>query len=66
MEMMHNYLCGPEFKFKIQGIAESNESMQKDLQKVKGAMEKIWVKREKNIQGIWVTTGRIVGDMHVF
>jgi len=63
MEMMHNYLCGPEFKLKVQGIAESIESMQNDLQKEKVAMQKIWAKREKNIQGIWVNTGRMVGDM---
>lgn len=64
MEMMHNYLCGPEFKLKLQGIGESVISMQKDLQKEKIAMEKIWAKREKNIQGIWINAGRIVGDMH--
>jgi hypothetical protein len=64
MEMMHNYLCGPEFKLKLQGIGEAICSMQEDLHTEKKAMQKIWAKREKNIQNMMENASRIVGDMH--
>jgi len=63
MEMMHNYLCGPEFKLKLQGIGEAINIMQSDLHSEKKAMQKIWAKREKNIQNMLVDASRIVGDM---
>jgi len=63
MEIMYNYLCGSEFKTKVQGIADAIISMQEDLQKEKRAMGKIWAKREKNIDEIVINTVRMVGDM---
>jgi hypothetical protein len=47
METIYNYLSGPEFRQKIEGIVEAFKSMQADLDQEKRAMHKIWSKREK-------------------
>ncbi|WAC05857.1 MAG: DUF2130 domain-containing protein [Methanoregula sp.] len=64
MELLNNYVNSPEFQQKVISIAESIKAMQDDLTKEKRAMEKIWAKREKQIQGVVLNTVRIVGDMH--
>lgn len=63
MELLYTYVNGPEFRQKVQGVADAITSMQDDLVKEKRAMEKIWAKREKQIQGVVLNTVRMVGDM---
>jgi len=63
-ELLYNYVSGPEFRQKVRGVADNLKIMQEDLAREKRAMEKIWAKREKQIQGVVLNTIQIVGDMH--
>lgn len=50
MEALHNYLTGPEFKQKVEAMAEALKELNTDLVREKTSMQKIWSKREKQIQ----------------
>ena len=63
MEVLYNYLSGPEFRQKIEAIVESFKSMKEDLDQEKRAIIKIWAKREKQIEKIVNNTAGMYGDM---
>ncbi len=63
MEMLYDYLSGPEFKQQVEGIVEAFALMRKDLDAEKRAMEKIWAKREKQIERVVKNMGRMYGSM---
>mgnify|MGYP000045518773 CR=1 FL=1 len=63
MEMLYQYLCGSEFRQKIEGIVDAFTSMQEQLNKERRAMEKHWNEREKQIQGVIKNTAGLYGDM---
>ena len=58
------YLSGEEFRERIQAIVESFAAMKKDLDTERQAMEKIWAKRDKQIQRIVQNTAGMYGDIH--
>ncbi|HLF86462.1 MAG TPA: DUF2130 domain-containing protein [Nitrospiria bacterium] len=57
------YLSGEEFRERIQAIVESFAAMKKDLDTERQAMEKIWAKRDKQIQRIVQNTAGMYGDI---
>lgn len=57
------YLSREEFRKRIQAIVESFASMKKDLDTEKQAMEKIWAKRDKQIQRVVQNTAGMYGDI---
>lgn len=63
MDLIYNYLSGPEFRQRVEAIVESFVSMKEDLDAEKRATEKIWSKREKQIQGVIQNTARMYGDL---
>jgi hypothetical protein len=63
MEMLYQYLAGPEFRQQIEGIVEAFSSMKKDLDAERRSMEKIWAKREKQIERVVKNTSRMYGSM---
>lgn len=63
MEVLYNYLSGPEFRQRIEAIVESFKSMKEDLDQEKRAMIKMWAKREKQIERIVNNTVGMYGDM---
>ncbi|TAK52012.1 MAG: DUF2130 domain-containing protein [Bacteroidetes bacterium] len=63
MELMYNYLSGPEFKQRVEAIVESFTSMKNDLESEKRAMEKIWAKRDKQIERVIQSTAGMYGDL---
>ncbi len=63
MEMLYQYLCGSEFRQKIEGIVDAFTSMQEQLSKERRAMEKHWNEREKQIQRVIKNTAGLYGDM---
>lgn len=63
MEVLYNYLCGPEFRHKVEAIVESFVSMKEDLDQEKRAMTRIWSKREKQIEKVIINTAKMYGDM---
>ncbi|MBI5493359.1 MAG: DUF2130 domain-containing protein [Deltaproteobacteria bacterium] len=63
MEAVYNYLSGPEFRHKIEGIVEAFKAMREDLEAEKRALYKIWAKREKQIEKVVMNTVKMYGDV---
>ncbi len=63
MDLIYNYLSGPEFKRRVEGIIEPFVAMKKDLDSERRAMEKVWAKREKQIQRVIQNTTGMYGDL---
>ncbi|MDI6766125.1 MAG: DUF2130 domain-containing protein [Bacteroidota bacterium] len=63
MELIYNYLTGSEFAQRVQGIVESFIAMKEDLDAEKRAMEKLWAKREGQINRVIKNTSGMYGDL---
>lgn len=63
MEVLYNYLSGPEFRQRIEALVEAFKGMKQDLDQEKVAFQKIWTKRDKQIQRILENTVGMYGDM---
>jgi hypothetical protein len=63
MEAIYQYLSGPEFRQKVEAIAETFTMMQSQLDKEKRAMTRLWREREKQIQRITNNTIGMYGDI---
>ncbi len=63
MERVYAYLTGPQFRHRVEAIVENFQSMQDDLAKEKAAMQRIWAKREKQIDGMIGATVGLQGDL---
>lgn len=63
MEVVYNYLTGTEFKNRIEAIIGSFVSMKVSLDKEKRSMEKIWAKREKQIERVIHNISGMHGDL---
>lgn len=61
--VLYNYLTSTEFKFQIETIVNAFVSMQSDLEAEKRAMNKIWKKREKEIQNVISATSDMYGSI---
>ena len=62
MEMVYQYLTGPQFRQRIEAIVEAFSSMQQDLYKEKKAITKQWAKREEQIDRVMQATVGMYGD----
>jgi len=63
MELLYNYLAGPEFKNRVTGIAESFITLRHDLEDEKRAIQRLWAKREKQLERAVVNTTGLYGDL---
>lgn len=63
MELVYNYLAGSEFKQRIEGVAEAFITMQSDLDSERRSMQRIWSKREKQLQRALNNTAGLYGDL---
>ncbi|MFA5117793.1 MAG: DUF2130 domain-containing protein [Candidatus Omnitrophota bacterium] len=63
MEVVYNYLTGLEFRNRIEAIVESFTSMKNDLDSERRAMERVWAKREKQIQLVISNIAGMHGDL---
>ena len=63
MDILYKYIFGTEFSKRIEAIVDNFRNMKTDLDKEKTAMEKIWAKREKQIQNVLSTTAGMYGDL---
>ncbi len=63
MEVLYNYLSGPMFRQKVEGIVEAFKTMKEDLDAEKRAMGRIWAKREKQIERVINNAASMYGDM---
>lgn len=63
MEIMYNYLSGPQFKAKVEGIVSAFQGMKEELDKEKRAFQRIWSKREQQIERVIMNTSGMYGDL---
>lgn len=63
MELLYNYLSGAEFKNRIETIVLAFVSLKNGLDGERRAMEKIWNKREKEIDRVIKNTTGFYGDL---
>ncbi len=63
MEVMYNYLAGPEFRQRVEAIVESFVCMKEDLEQERRATERMWSRREKQIQRVVTGVSGMYGDM---
>lgn len=63
MELVYQYLTGPQFRHRVQAIVEKFADMQADLEKERKAMTKAWAKREQQIRGVIESTAGMYGDL---
>jgi hypothetical protein len=63
MELLYQYLSGPDFARRVEGIVEAFRSMKEDLDKEKRAMETIWAKREAHIHRVLKNTSGMYGEL---
>lgn len=63
MADLHDYLISANFRSRIEVVVETFISMKKDLEHEKRAYERIWRKREKQIDKIVSNVSCMVGDV---
>lgn len=63
MQMLYNYLTGPEFRGQVEAIVEGFMAMKMALAKEKIQMEKIWKEREKQIDKVLLSTASMYGSV---
>ena len=63
MEMLYQYLTGPQFKHRVGAIVENFGNMLEDLEKEKRVQEKVWAKREGQIRIAIKAAAGFYGDL---
>lgn len=63
MELIYNYLTGAEFRNRVEAIVDSFSNMKQDLESEKRSIQKIWAKREKQIERVVMNTVGLHGDL---
>jgi len=62
-ELLYHYFSGPEFRQRIEGIAEAFCAMKSDLDSEKRSMRRIWAKREKQLERALANTATMYGEL---
>jgi hypothetical protein len=63
MEYLYNYLASTQFSQKIRTMLDAFESMRSDLESEKRAMQKIWSKRQTQIERVTYSMTSVVGEL---
>ncbi len=63
MEVLYAYLAGPQFRQRVEATIESFGALRNDLEQEKRAMQRIWAKREKQIERVLANTVGMHGDV---
>lgn len=63
MEMVYQYLTGPQFRQHIEAIVEKFCEMQSDLDRERRATMRLWAKREAQLNGVISASTRFYGDL---
>lgn len=63
MEQLYNYLASPQFAQRIRSMIESFETMRADLDAEKRAMQRIWAKRQSQIDRLTGSMTSVVGEL---
>lgn len=63
MELLYEYLSGQEFRHRIEGIVEAFVTLREDLEAEKRATQRMWSKREKQLDRAVTHTSGMHGDL---
>lgn len=63
MEMVYQYLTGPNFRHRVGAIVEAFTSMREDLEKERKVIMKQWAKRNEQIERVTNATIGMYGDL---
>ena len=63
MEQLYNYLSSGQFAQKVRTMLEGFESMRGDLEQEKRAMQRIWAKRQTQIERVTGSMVTVVGEL---
>lgn len=63
MQMLYLYLTSNEFKLQIGAIVDGFTELQESYIQEKNAMEKLWKKREKQLQKVLLNTNHFIGSI---
>jgi hypothetical protein len=63
MEQLYNYLSSTQFAQKVRTMLEGFEAMRSDLEAEKRAMQKIWIKRQTQIERVTGSMVTVVGEL---
>jgi hypothetical protein len=63
MQMLYDYLTSAEFRMQAEAIVDGFNSLQAGYQKERGAMERIWKEREKQLQKVLLNTNHFLGSV---
>ncbi|MFT5207564.1 MAG: hypothetical protein ACI9CF_001320 [Candidatus Omnitrophota bacterium] len=63
MELVYEYMTGNEFRHRVEAIVEAFRTMRDELDFEKQAIQRIWAKREKQIENVVSNTIGLYGDL---
>lgn len=63
MELLYTYLSGHDFRNRVEAIVTAFATMKEDLEKEKRAFDRIWKKREQEIERVIRNTSGMYGDL---
>ncbi len=63
MEVLYNYLGSAQFKNKIENIVRAFQSLKDELEREKRSFQRIWSRREKEIERVMTNTVGMYGDL---
>lgn len=63
MEVLYQFLTGPEFRHRIESIVENYGALQEEIEKEKRSAQLRWSKQEKSIRAVIDNTIGIYGDL---
>ncbi|MCA9369083.1 MAG: DUF2130 domain-containing protein [Pseudomonadales bacterium] len=63
MDLLYQYLSGAQFKNRIENIVMAFMSMKQDLETEKRSFQRLWTKREKELEKVVMSTSSLYGDL---
>lgn len=63
MEVLYKYLSGSEFRHRVEGIVEAFVTLREELETEKRATQRMWAKREKQLDRAASQTAGMYGDL---
>jgi len=62
-ELLYRYLTGPQFKQRVEAVAEKLAELRDDLDRERKALSKQWAKREQNLEVMATALAGMYGDV---
>ena len=63
MDLLYEYLTGPQFRQRVEAIKEAFTTMHEDLDTERRVITKQWEKRQKQIERVMLSTVGMYGDL---